>query len=66
MTNHYFTYEGRKRRSLRGALRRMAKRIKIDHCRTSVKLYDFRDVSLFKSSFIRGRFTCDDDKRVRF
>lgn len=42
MTNHYFTYEGRKRRSLRGALRRMAKRIKIDHCRTSVKLYDFR------------------------
>lgn len=66
MTNHYFTYEGRKRRSLRGALRRTANRIKIEYCRTRIKLYDFRDVDLFKSSFIRGRFTCDDDKRIRF
>lgn len=35
-------------------------------CRQCLILKDYREVNLFKSAFIRGRFVDDDNKRLRF
>lgn len=60
------SYEGKKRRAYRRYLRKVGQRCKVVGAVVRLTLYDLRDVNLYRSSFIRGHFTCDDDKRIRF